>query len=77
MNNVPMKLDYSKTINEQLPTFEYYKNRYASYELQIMKLQEENDKLKLEINMLRTNLFNKVAFTYGIRGTTRSDVDDE
>lgn len=24
-----MKFDYSKTINEQLPTFNYYKDRYV------------------------------------------------
>lgn len=41
-----MRFDYTKTINEQLPTFEYYKNRYASYELQIMELQEENKQLR-------------------------------
>lgn len=44
MNNVPMRFDYSKTINEQLPTFEYYKNRYVCYELQIMNLQKIIDK---------------------------------
>lgn len=46
MNGIPMKLDYSKTINEQLTTFEYYKDRYCSYELQIMKLLQENQKYK-------------------------------
>lgn len=46
MNGVPMKFDYSKSINEQLPTFEYYRNRYISYELQIMELQQENKKLR-------------------------------
>lgn len=46
MNGVPMKLDYSKTINEQLPTFEYYKNRYAYYELEIMQKRKELDQYK-------------------------------
>lgn len=46
MNEVPMKFDYSKTINEQLPTFNYYKDRYCSYALEIMKLQQENQKYK-------------------------------
>lgn len=46
MNNIPMKFDYSKTLNEQLPTFEYYKNRYCSYGLQISQLQQENQQLK-------------------------------
>lgn len=46
MNGIPMRFDYTKTINEQLPTFEYYRNRYISYELQIMELQQENKKLR-------------------------------
>ena len=50
MNNIPMKFDYSKTLNEQLPTFEYYKNRYCSYGLQISQLQQENQHLKEEID---------------------------
>ena len=50
MNNIPMKFDYSKTLNEQLPTFEYYKNRYCSYGLQISQLQQENQQLKGRIN---------------------------
>ena len=40
-----MKFDYSKAINEQLSTFEYYKNRYCSYELEIIKLQQEKQEL--------------------------------
>lgn len=46
MNGVPMRFDYSKTINQQLPTFEYYKDRYCTYELEIMKLKKENQKYK-------------------------------
>lgn len=49
MNGVPMRFDYSKTINEQLPTFEYYKDRYCSYELEIMKLRKENQELKKQL----------------------------
>lgn len=45
MNGVPLRFDYSKTINEQLPTFEYYKDRYASYELEIMQLLKQVSKL--------------------------------
>ena len=48
MNGIPLKLDYSKTINEQLPTFEYYKNRYAAYELEILKLRKELEEIKKE-----------------------------
>ena len=44
-----MKFDYSKTINEQLDTFDYYKNRYANYELSILKLQRENNDLKKQL----------------------------
>lgn len=48
MNGIPMNFDYSKTINEQLDTFNYYKDRYISYEFQILKLnQRERDLLKL------------------------------
>lgn len=45
-----MKLDYSKSINEQLEAFEYYKNRYANYELQILQLGQENEKLGLQLH---------------------------
>ena len=44
-----MKFDYSKTINEQLDIFNYYKNRYANYELSILKLQQENKELKQQL----------------------------
>ena len=44
-----MKFDYSKTINEQLDVFDYYKNRYANYELTILKLQRENNDLKKQL----------------------------
>ena len=44
-----MKFDYSKTINEQLDIFDYYKNRYANYELTILKLQQENNDLKKQL----------------------------
>ena len=40
-----MRFDYSKTINEQLSTFEYYKNRYCSYVLEIIKLQKQKQDL--------------------------------
>lgn len=40
MNGIPMKLDYSKTLNDQHETFEYYKNRYINYELQIIQLNK-------------------------------------
>lgn len=45
MNGVPLKLDYSKTINEQIQTFEYYKDRYKCYELQILQLLKEVSEL--------------------------------
>lgn len=53
MNGIPMKLDYSKTINEQLATFEYYKNRYSNYELQIINLQKQNAELKEKVLLLQ------------------------
>ena len=40
-----MKFDYSKTINEQLPTFEYYKDRYCSYELELINDRKEIERL--------------------------------
>ena len=46
MNGVPMRFDYRKTINEQLPTFNYYKDRYTSYELQILNLIKEKELFK-------------------------------
>ena len=55
MNNVPMKLDYSKTLNEQLDTFNYYKDRYASYELEIIKLQQEIEQLKANLEEANDN----------------------
>lgn len=63
MNGVPMRFDYSKTINEQLPTFEYYKDRYCSYELEIMKLRKENQNLKkqLEEGILESLYFDMIT----------------
>lgn len=40
-----MKFDYSKTINEQLPTFDYYKNRYCNYELELINDRKEIERL--------------------------------
>ena len=58
-----MKLDYSKTINEQIDTFNYYKNRYANYELEILKLQQENQKLKKQLDYLRSGeYYNQLRF---------------
>ena len=51
-----MKFDYSKTINEQLDIFNYYKNRYANYELSILKLQQENQELNKKIDILINNV---------------------
>lgn len=52
MNGVPMKLDYSKTLNEQLGTFNYYRNRYASYELELMQDRQQIDQLTNNWNEL-------------------------
>ncbi len=41
MNGIPLKFDFSKTLNEQLATFEYYKTRYQALALQVQKLNEE------------------------------------
>ncbi len=47
-----MKLDYSKTINEQQEVFDYYKNNYLSYQLEIERL---NNIIKnYEINTIPT-----------------------
>lgn len=57
-----MKFDYSKTINEQLPTFEYYKDRYCSYELELINDRKEIKRLNNIINefdkWLEVNLTN-------------------
>lgn len=45
-----MKFDYSKTINEQLPTFNYYKDRYCSYELELINDRKEIERLNNIIN---------------------------
>lgn len=50
MNGFPMKFDYSKTINEQLPTFNYYKDRYCSYELELINDRKEIERLNNIIN---------------------------
>lgn len=50
-----MKFDYSKTINEQLPTFEYYKDRYCSYELELLKDRKEIERLNNKINSIFSN----------------------
>ena len=47
-----MKFDYSKTINEQLPTFDYYKDRYCSYELELINDRKEIERLNNIINEL-------------------------
>ena len=49
-NGIPMRFDYSKTINEQLPTFNYYKDRYCYDVLKIIILQQENEQLKIQIS---------------------------
>ena len=55
MNGIPMNFDYSKTLNEQLPTFNYYKNRYASYELEITRLRKKTEDLKEKIILLQAS----------------------
>lgn len=62
MNGVPMKIDYSKTINEQLPTFNYYKDRYVSYELELIKLRKENQKYKEVIDKAIKRLEEGITF---------------
>ena len=52
MNGIPIKLDYSKTINEQLGTFNYYRNRYACYELELMRDRQQIDQLTNNWNEL-------------------------
>ena len=47
-----MNLDYSKTINEQLGTFNYYRNRYASYELELMRNMQQITQLTSNWNEL-------------------------
>ena len=45
-----MKLDYSKTINEQLEVFDYYKNNYLSYQLEIERLNNIINELEKWLN---------------------------
>ncbi len=47
-----MKLDYSKTINEQQEVFDYYKNNYLSYQLEIERL---NNIIKKAIHFINLN----------------------
>lgn len=57
-----MRFDYSKTINEQLDTFNYYKDRFASYQLEIIKDRDEIDRYKKIIAKLENyfiDMFNK------------------
>lgn len=51
-----MKLDYSKTINEQLGTFNYYRNRYASYELELMRNRQQISQLTNNWNEARRHI---------------------
>ena len=44
-----MKLDYSKTINEQQEVFDYYKNNYLSYQLEIERLNNIINELEKEM----------------------------
>ena len=53
MNGIPLRFDYSKTLNEQLPTFEYYKDRYCSYELEIMRLRNNIRRALHRIQLLQ------------------------
>lgn len=62
MNGVPMKLDYSKTINEQLNTFDYYRNRYASYELELMRDRQQITQLTNNWNELEKYLVERINF---------------
>ena len=77
MNGVPMKLDYSKTINEQLSTFNYYKDRYCSYELELINDRKEIERLNNIINEFgiwllerkelyetKTGIENNIAFSF-------------
>ena len=59
-----MRIDYSKTINEQLPTFDYYKNRYISYELELMNNRKEIERLNNIIDELEKALDENVELTY-------------
>lgn len=69
-----MRFDYSKTINEQLPTFEYYKDRYCSYELELLKDRKEIERLKKENDFLKQLIPNEKKYSYGIRvGSDESD----
>lgn len=58
MNGIPMRFDYSKSINEQLPTFEYYKNRYCAYELQISNLIQQINSIAAKLDMFEEWLVN-------------------
>lgn len=55
-----MKFDYSKTINEQLPTFNYYKDRYCSYELELINDRKEIERLNNIINDFEKYLIEEI-----------------
>ena len=75
-----MRFDYSKTINEQLSTFEYYKNRYCSYVLEIIKLQKQKQDLlnwlesKNNITLQQHNIVKPVIKVQGVIDKIKEDL---
>lgn len=51
-----MKLDYSKTLNEQRDTIENILNENKHYSLQLSQLQQENEELKSKIKEVKAKV---------------------
>lgn len=67
-----MNFDYSKTINEQLATFNYYKDRYCSYELELINDRKEIKRLNNIINELEDIIVGKINVLYQISGQSNA-----
>ena len=69
MNGVPLSFDFSKTLNEQLPTFEYYENMYVINEMQLYNLIAQKKQLikflKDKIDHLETIIYKSKIKPYG------------
>ena len=56
MNNISMKFDFTKSLNEQLPTFNYYENEYKMMALNIQNLRQELQRKDNNLNELKNTL---------------------
>ena len=69
MNGVPLSFDFSKTLNEQLPTFKYYENMYVANEMQLYNLIFQKKQLikflKDKIDHLEAIIYKSKIKPYG------------